>query len=160
MNSQVNAVKKRKLLSALVSDMAQTFRDHPSLSSLQPVKELLEKQVPFNQLASLPKNQALDLLDQFQARVTPQFYTGLCAQSPWFGSTEKRLTGLGSASLFVPVTADGLAQKHPPFTVQQQWGRVGRQAELFKEQLQRKIDRMTGVRAKIDEWDTVFPEDE
>ena len=42
----------------------------------------------------------------------------------------------------------------------QQWQRVGQQTELLREQLQRKIDRLTGVRAKTDEWETVFPEDE
>ncbi len=157
---QKKSQKKRKLLMSLVNDMAQTLRDHHSIQS---VKELLEKQAqladmpPFNPLS---KAHALDMLDQLQARISPQYASDLCAQSPWFGSSDKRLTGLGSASMFVPVNAASLAQKHQPFTVQQQLQRITQHSDLFKEQLQRKIDRMTGVRVRTDEWETVFPEDE
>jgi hypothetical protein len=160
MNSQVKAVAKRKLIAALVSDVAQTIRDH---HSMQQVIELLEKQVELAQLqpfTNLSRAQAKELLEQLQSKVMPQLCTSLCAQSPWFGSTEKRLTGLGSASLFMPVTASSLAQKHQPFTVQQQLERMGQHTELLREQLQRKIDRLTGVRARTDEWETIFPEDE
>lgn len=159
MGSQVKAVAKRKLITALVSDMAQTIRDH---HSLQQVIELLEKQVELAQtqpFTNLSRAQAKELLEQLQSKVVPQLCTNLCAQSPWFGSTEKRLTGLGSASLYMPVTASSLAQQQP-FTMQQQLQRVSQQTDLLREQLQRKIDRLTGVRAKTDEWETTFPEDE
>lgn len=160
MNSQVKTAAKRNLLSGFVNDMAQTIRDH---QSLQQMMELLDKQLqlaqrqPLNHLNTL---QARELLDQIQARVMPQLCTTLCADSPWFGSAEKRLTGLGSATLFMPVTAASLAQKHQAMSVQQQLQRMGKQTEFIKEQLQRKIDRLTGVRAKTDEWETTFPEDE
>ncbi|RYY80601.1 MAG: hypothetical protein EOO69_01520 [Moraxellaceae bacterium] len=160
MASQIKAGEKRKLIAALVSEMAQTIRDH---QSLQQVVELLEKQVELAQkqpFTNLSRSQAKELLEQLQSKVMPQLCTSLCAQSPWFGSTEKRLTGLGAASLYMPATASSLAQKHQPFTVQQQLQRVGQHTELLREQLQRKIDRLTGVRAKQDEWETTFPEDE
>lgn len=160
MGSQVKAVAKRKLIAALVSDMAQSIRDH---HSLQQVMELLEKQVELAQaqpFTNLSRAQAKELLEQLQAKVMPQLCTSLCAQSPWFGSTEKRLTGLGAAALYLPVNASSLAQKHQPLTMQQQFQRVGQQTELLREQLQRKIDRLTGVRARTDEWETSFPEDE
>lgn len=156
----VKAVAKRQLIATLLSDMAQTIRDHHSLHQ---VMELLEKQVELAQMqpfTNLSRAQAKELLEQLQSRVLPQLCTGLCAQSPWFGSTEKRLTGLGTTSMYMPVTASSLLRKHQPFTVQQQWQRVGQQTELLREQLQRKIDRLTGVRAKTDEWETTFPEDE
>lgn len=178
MNSPKILPKKRKRLVGLVSDMTD---------SLQSLKELVVNQgttaklslVPFsklsfekasasmaglnlNSLHKLPlnKTQALDILEQLQERVSPPYCSELSVQSPWFGTEEKRLTGLGSAALFIPVSAESLAKKHQPFTVHQQLKRVTHQTELLKEQLQRKIDRLTGVRVKADEWETTFPEDE
>ncbi len=162
MNSQKKSLKKRKLLTSLVNDVAQTLREHQD-QALQSIKEILEKQgasVLAQPLAPLNKSQALDMLEQLQARVSPQFCPDLSAQSPWFGSEEKRLTGLGSAALFIPVSAASLAKKHQPFTVQQQLVRISQHTDLLKEQLQRKIDRLTGVRVNADEWATTFPEDE
>ena len=186
MNSPKILPKKRKRLAGLVSDMTGSLREHQE-QAMQSLKELIVSQgttsklslAPFsklsfltaslgmaslniNSLHKLPlnKTQALDMLEQLQDRVSPHYCSDLCAQSPWFGSEEKRLTGLGSAALFIPVSAESLAKKHQPFTVHQQLERVTHHTELLKEQLQRKIDRLTGVRVKADEWETTFPEDE
>lgn len=162
MNSPKKSFKKRELLTGLVSEMTQTLRGRQD-QALQSIKEILEKQGSSGlaqPLAPLNKSQALEILEQLQERISPQFCPDLSAQSPWFGSEEKRLRGLGSASLFIPVSAASLAKKHQPFTVQQQLARVSQHTDLLKEQLQRKIDRLTGVRVNVDEWATTFPEDE
>lgn len=155
--------KNRKRLAGLVSDMADSLREHQeqAIQSFQKVS-LSMTGLNINSLQKLPlsKTQALDMLEQLQDRVSLHYCSDLCAQSPWFGSEEKRLTGLGSAALFIPVSAASLAKKHQPFTVHQQLERVTHHTELLKEQLQRKIDRLTGVRVKADEWETTFPEDE
>lgn len=163
MNSPKILPKNRKRLAGLVSDMADSLREHQeqAIQSFQKVS-LSMTGLNINSLQKLPlsKTQALDMLEQLQDRVSLHYYSDLCAQSPWFGSEEKRLTGLGSAALFIPVSAASLAKKHQPFTVHQQLERVTHHTELLKEQLQRKIDRLTGVRVKADEWETTFPEDE
>ena len=155
--------KNRKRLAGLVSDMTDSLREHQeqAIQSFQKVS-LSMTGLNINSLHKLPlsKTQALDMLEQLQDRVSSHYCSDLCAQSPWFGSEEKRLTGLGSAALFIPVSAASLAKKHQPFTVHQQLERVTHHTELLKEQLQRKIDRLTGVRVKADEWETTFPEDE
>lgn len=155
--------KNRKRLAGLVSDMTNSLREHQeqAIQSFQKVS-LSMTGLNINSLQKLPlsKTQALDMLEQLQDRVSLHYCSDLCAQSPWFGSEEKRLTGLGSAALFIPVSAASLAKKHQPFTVHQQLERVTHHTELLKEQLQRKIDRLTGVRVKADEWETTFPEDE
>ena len=176
------SLKKRKLLAGLVNEMTDTLREHQD-QAVQSIRELIAKPsatgaepmlglfstaalkkagLGKSSLTKVPlnKTQALDMLEQLQARVSLQYCSDLCAQSPWFGSEEKRLTGLGSATLFIPVSADSLAHKHQPFTVQQQLDRISQHTELVKEQLQRKFDRLTGVRMKSDEWETIFPEDE
>ncbi len=163
MNSPKILPKNRKRLAGLVSDMADSLREHQeqAIQSFQKVS-LSMTGLNINSLQKLPlsKTQALDMLEQLQDRVSLHYCSDLCAQSPWFGSEEKRLTGLGSAALFIPVSAASLAKKHQPFTVHQQLERVTHHTELLKEQLQRKIDRLTGVRVKADEWETTFPEDE
>ena len=187
MNSPKEFPKNRKRLVGLVSDMTGSLREHQE-QAIQALKELILTQggstailslaplsklslqqasmsmaaLNINSLHKLPlsKSQALDMLEQLQERVSPQYCSELCAQSPWFGSEEKRLTGLGSAAMFIPVSAASLAKKHQPYTVQQRFERMTQHTELLKEQLQRKIDRLTGVRVKADEWETLFPEDE
>lgn len=105
-------------------------------------------------------DQAMDWIDSLQGKQAPQLTPSVAAQSPWFGTAEKRLTGLSSLTLFTPIDAKTLADKNHPLNMQHYWQLVNSHSEVLKEQLQRKIDRLTGVRAKVDEWETVFPEDE
>lgn len=164
MNMQLGSMGKRKLLSAWLDDVADSLKEHSPIQKMQSMRELLEKQrlnLDAYSTATLSTfNETTGWLDQLQAKNSPQLCSDLCAQSPWFGSTEKRLTGLNSAALFVPLSANQLAEKYPANTWQHQLEQINKQATLVKERLQRKIDRMTGVRAKTDEWETSFPEDE
>lgn len=167
MNSQqIKTLRKRKLLSSVVEDLVQTIKSN---SSLQQVKELLENQAQMHinrqdesqVLRQHTIEQALEWIEGMQAKVGAQLISNVTAESPWFGSVEKRLTGLKTATIFEPVGAHQLAEEDKNLlTVQQQWLKVEEQSAVVLEQLMRKLDRLTGVRAKTDEWETIFPEDE
>ena len=166
MNSQqIKTLRKRKILSSVVEDLVQTIKTN---SSLQQVKDLLENQAQahinrndeMQVLRQHTIEQALEWIEGMQAKVGAQLISTVTAESPWFGSPEKRLTGLKTATIFEPVGASQLAEEDQQLTVQQHLQKVSEQSVVIREQLQRKIDRLTGVRAKADEWETVFPEDE
>lgn len=165
-NQQFKTLRKRKLLSSVVEDLVQTIKSN---YSLQQVKELLENQVEgqvnrqdeAQVLRQHTIEQALEWIEGMQAKVGAQLVSTVAAESPWFGSMEKRLTGLKTATIFEPVGATQLAEEDKNLlTVQQQWLKVEEHSMLIREQLLRKLDRLTGVRAKTDEWETTFPEDE
>jgi hypothetical protein len=155
----------RKILTDMVGELVSSIKNS---APIQQVKAEIDHQTTFkltNEDNSLEDKtssleQAMDWFDSLQGKSSPQLTPSVAALSPWFGTAEKRLTGLSSLTLFTPIDAKTLADKNHPLNVQHYWQVVNTQSDVIKEQLQRKIDRLTGVRAKVDEWETQFPEDE
>lgn len=165
-NKPAKPLHSRKMLTAIVGELVHSIKN---TSPLQQVKEAFEPKTPIMVLNNLDNSlddktssleQAMDWIDSLQGKSSPQLTPSIAALSPWFGTAEKRLTGLSSLTLFTPIDAKTLADKNHPLNLQHYWQLVNSQSDVLKEQLQRKIDRLTGVRAKVDEWETVFPEDE
>lgn len=155
---------KRQLFSSVMGELVQSIKDS---APLQQVKDAIEQQTttspdPESYVSSKPSSleQAKEWIDAMQNRNSGELATAVSARSPWFGSPEKRLTGLSAPSLFIPLDANALAEKHDPLNMQYYMQRVNAQSEVMQQQLQRKLDRLTGVRAKVDIWETKFPEDE
>lgn len=144
-------IKTRQLFSSVMGELVQGFKG----------KDTSEQSGDPSESSSKPSSleQAREWIDAMQGKQA-ELLTNLSAKSPWFGSAEKRLTGLGSPSLFIPVDAATLAESNDPFSVRYYLQRMNQQSDILKEQLLRRVDRLTGVRAKVDEWETTFPEDE
>lgn len=165
-NKPFKMLQKRKIFTSVMGELIGSL-NHASV--FQPIhKEVQEKKNSFqvsNEDNSLDDKassleQAMDWIDSLQGKSTPQLTPSVSAQSPWFGTAEKRLTGLSSLTLFTPIDAKTLAEHNQPLSMQHYWQSMNKQSEVFVEQLQRRVDRLTGVRAKVDEWETIFPEDE
>jgi hypothetical protein len=155
---------KRQLFSSMMGELVQSIKDS---APIQQVKEAIEQQStnyqePDEYVSNKPSSleQAKEWIDAMQGKNSTELATAVSSRSPWFGSPEKRLTGLSAPSLFIPLDATALAEKHDPFSMQYYMQRVNQQSEVIQQQLQRKLDRLTGVRSKVDIWETKFPEDE
>ena len=147
-----------------MGELVQSIKES---TPVQQVKGVIEQQAAAHQasdeyVSNKPSSleQAKEWIDAMQSKNNLELATSMSSRSPWFGSSEKRLTGLSAPSLFIPLDAESLAEKRDPFSMQYYMQRMNQQSDALQQQLQRKLDRLTGVRAKVDVWETKFSEDE